>query len=68
MILPKFPPGAKGSDFNDLAKVAGKAEVTKQVETGIKRGRSAEPHQQRAVKEKAKERVQERGKTLARSR
>ena len=68
VILPKFPPGAKGSDFNDLAKVAGKAEVTKQVETGIKRGRSAEPHQQRAVKEKAKERVQERGKTLARSR
>ena len=68
-IFPKIPAGKKGSDFNDLGKISGSAAVRSQVEAGIKRGRAAEPHQQREVKKtNQKEKVQERSRSVARTR
>jgi len=68
-IFPKIPAGKKGSDFNDLGKLSGSAEVRSQIESGIKRGRAAEPHQQREIKKENEQvKVQKRSRSVARTR
>ncbi|WP_221063807.1 AAA family ATPase [Methylomagnum ishizawai] len=52
LVLPSFPEGSDGTDFNDLAAVAGLAEVRKQIEASMmadNQADSRQPPQQGAI-------------------